>query len=238
MKYMDRKKLWCIPAELFYAYVAVSRYKPFRYGSLFSGAGYGGYVLFYAVTLFLFGIVLFSGFGDTEKYMNGYGILEITRSRRRITVIRKIIWGQMTSMFFAEVRVTLFFLVIAQIFGEQEEAFLIGGWLTNIVLFGVVGFSLLLWQSFFEILWDSRIALLGTFSIICIHLCAGDIVYLNKGNELWNLLFYSNLALSARTEILSIEKIWMFLVILGVCVVQIFLLNLVYKKKDIFSVLK
>jgi hypothetical protein len=106
----------------------------------------------------------------------------------------------------------------------------------GIVLFFLVAFSLVLWQSLFEILFDSRIAILLTMSIICFHICIGDMYMLVDKNKYVNMFFYSNLGLGLRNEELHIDNIIMLIFLISICIGQIILIEKVFKKKDIFSI--
>ncbi|MDO5409469.1 MAG: DUF2705 family protein [Lachnospiraceae bacterium] len=229
------KKRWCLVGTLFYIYYVIRNYIPFSYENVFAGVDYNGQTLFYASTLYLFGIIIFYGFGNTEKYIEGYGILELIRSVKRGLVIRKIIIDQIKNIFQIITFIIVIFLLFAFLAGKKGELVPAEKLISDIGLFYIVAFSIVLWQSIFEIVFDSRIGILLTMSIIGIHIYAGDFIAAHDGNTYLNLVFYSNLALTARTDRLSISKSWMFVVVVSICVIQMILMNLVFRKKDIFS---
>lgn len=236
MNYIDRKKICCLAGALFYAYYVIKNYIPFSYRNVFAGVDYNGRVLFYAAAMYLFGIVILYSFGNTENYIKGYGILELTRSTKRRRTIRKIIISQIKNMLQIVVSVMAIFILFAFLIGKKETQLNVVEFIFEIGMFYIVSLSLTLWQSIFEIIFDSRIAILVVMSIIGIHIYAGDFIALHNGSKYLNLVFYCNLALAIRTESLGISKILMMAVMVIICIIQTILLNLVFMRKDIFSV--
>ena len=70
----------------------------FKYENIFAGVKFVGDPIFYAGILFLFGLVLFYMFMDTEKYVNGYGILHVTRNRKRYMIVGKIVFNHIKGL--------------------------------------------------------------------------------------------------------------------------------------------
>lgn len=236
MNYIDRKKICCIAGALFYVFYIIKNYMPFRYNNVFAGVDYNGHILFYAAAMYLFGIVILYSFGNTENYINGYGILELTRNTKRRSSIRKIIISQIKNMFQIVVSVMAMFIICALIIGKRETQLNIVEFIFEIGMFYIVSLSLTLWQSIFEVIFDSRIAILVVMGIIGIHIYAGDFIASYNGSKYLNLVFYCNLALATRTESLAISKELMIAVMVIICIIQAILLNLVFMRKDIFSV--
>lgn len=234
MMYIDRKKICCIGATIFYVCFVISSYIPFLCTSIFAGVDYNGYVLFYATALFLFGITVFWGFGETEKYIGSYGIIEIIRYRKRSCVARKIIFNQFKNtvlMLGTHLSVLGIAIVLTGMDNVSDDYML-----TSIMLFGIVSFSVMMWQAIFELIWDSRIGIILTLTLFVAHIYAGDMMNMYGGNKYWNLLFYSNFGIAIRSQQIDISEYIMFIWVAFICVLQMFLLCMALKKKDIFSV--
>lgn len=234
MSHIDKRKICCIAATAFYVYFVCSSYIPFLCTSIFAGVDYNGYVLFYATTLYLFGITVFWGFGETEKYVGNYGIIEIVRCKKRSYVATKIIINQVKNvgiMLGGHLSV-LGLLVIVTGKENIEDNYM----LTSVLLFGIVSLSVLLWQAVFELIWDSRVAIIITLTIVITHIYGGDMLDRYDGNKYLNFLCYSNFGLAVRSQQIDISKYVMFISVAILCVVQMFLLYIALKKKDIFSV--
>ena len=95
----------------------------------------------------------------------------------------------------------------------------------DVCIFIIVSYSLMLWQALFEIIWDSRIAIIVNLAIPVFHLYIGDIIFTYNGNQYLNLLFYTNLSLSLRRELLDITTPIIFFVLFEICFVQIILIH-------------
>lgn len=234
MNYIDKKKICCVAATAFYVYFVFSSYMPFLCTSVFAGVDYNGYVLFYATTLYLFGITVFWGFGETEKYIGSYGIIEIIRCKKRSYVARKIIINQVKNegIMLGSHLCILGLLIIVTGKENIEDDYMFA----SIMLFGIVSLSVMLWQAIFELVWDSRIAIIITLTLFIVHIYVGDMMNTYGGNKYWNLLFYSNFGMAIRSQQIDISEYIMFLWVALICVLQIFLLCIALKKKDIFSV--
>ena len=91
MKLLCEKKFWCVIGIFFYVSYVFRINEEYCYENVFAGVKFNGDVIFYAGILLLFGLVLFYLFMDTEKYINGYGVLYVTRHRKRSRVAVNII---------------------------------------------------------------------------------------------------------------------------------------------------
>lgn len=235
MNYLKKKKLLCLMSILFYSYYVMKNYLPFEYCNVFFGVSYNGYILFYAATLYLFGIVILYSFGDTQAYINGYGILHLLRSTKRSEIIKRIIKSQIVNLLQIIISISIFFILFALFCGKKFSTFHFSTFILYAFVFFLVSFSLVLWQSLFEIVFDSRIAILIVMSIIGVHLYVGDFLALHKGNPYLYLFVYSNLALVGRSQNLTLSKGVIIITVGIICIIQIVLLNEVFKKKDILS---
>lgn len=231
---IDGKKIICILGTLFYVYYILVRNPSFDYDGWMAGVHYNGNPIAYAITFYLFALFIFSGFGKTERYINGYGVLEVIRNRKRKKVIDYVLFRQ--AICYIEVLGIMCFLYFCGAgLLNKKAVFEIKEFICSILLFSIVNFSLLLWQSFFEIMFDSRIAILFVMSFICLHLALGDIFARYGVNPYWNLLCYSNLALVVRRKSLGLYNGVILLTVGLLCVGQIFAVNYAYGRKDIFG---
>ena len=235
MNYIDRKKICCLIGTLFYVYYIIKNYIPFSYKNVFAGVDYNGHILFYAAAMYLLGIVILYSFGNTENYIKGYGILELIRSTNRKESVRKIIISQIKNTFQIVCAIMVIFIFVSLLTGKRETNININELIFEMAMFYIVSLSLTLWQSFFEIIFDSRMAILVVMGIIGVHIYAGDFISLHNGSKYLNLIFYCNLALATRTESLIISKGLMMVVMGIICIIQAKLINLVFMRKDIFS---
>lgn len=235
MNYLDKKKILCLIGTLFYVYYVLKNYLPFDYYNVFFGVRYNGYILFYAATLYLFGIVILYGFGNTQSYVNGYGILHLLRSKKRSDIIKRVVQNQMINLAQIIISMSILFIAAALFHGEKTSSFSIKEFAIYAFLFYLVSLSLVLWQALFEIMFDSRIAILIVMSIIGLHLYIGDFLYLHKGNSYLYLLVYSNLALVARSQSLTLSKGMISIIVGIICIIQVVLMNIAFKKKDILN---
>lgn len=233
---MTGRKICCFAAMMFYVFYVLTCYKPFEYRNLFAGVEYNGYILFYAATLFLFGIVVFYGFGDVEKYVTGYGILELTRTKKRSSVIKKTVISEVIKSVEISIVIMTIYTIGLIIIEKNPLKSDIPVIMTDMGIFALVSFSIMLWQALFEIIWDSRSAIIISLGIVMIHLFAGDMIFINEGNKYLNLLFNANSAIVFRREMLGID-IWIVIfALITSCIVQIILICFVFYKKDIYTV--
>ena len=236
MRYISNKILISLACSLFFVYYVLSNFKPFLYINIIAGVNFNGYVLYYAASLFLLGIVVLNSFGNTEKYIKGYGILELIRNKKRDSIIKKVVVTEMLNVFVITCFIIIPYIIAAYCFFNKREEINTSDYMMKVLLFYLVSLSLVLWQALFEIIFDSRGAIFITLSLICIHISAGDVVMLYKKSHKLFYLFYTNFAFAKRNEEIHIRDIHMLLAVLIICIIQIILMKMAFLKKDIFSV--
>lgn len=201
----------------------------------FFGATYYGDVKFYANSVFLFSIFLLYGFGETRRYISGYGILQMMRSLERKIVARNILINQFAKVVILTSVLYVSFLIECFMMGCKISNVNIGELFVKIILFIFVMYSIMLWQSLFEVIWDERIAIGAVLCFVIIQIVAGNMVYINRMNENLNLLLYVNLYATLRTDCMRISVGAMMRVLACICVLQSWLLHKAISKKDIFQ---
>lgn len=239
---MDKKKIICIAAGFIYAVYIISlfngREEPMNITSILSGVNFSGYGMYYVYALFLIGIIVLYGISDTEGYIMGYGILHITRRRKRSMVVRNIIIKRIINTIIVMGIIMFTYIIALKIKGVSFDGRIKKEDIPAVCIFMLITLSLMLWQSLFEIIWDGRIALLLTVGLAFVHLWVGDMIKLYKMNENWFMVFYTNMGLTLRAEEIKLSVAYRIISLIVICALQMLLLNAVFKRKDIFSVKK
>ena len=239
---MDKKKIVCIAAGFIYAVYIMNLFKglevPMNITSILSGVSFSGYEMYYVYALFLFAIIVFYGVSDTEGYITGYGILHVTRRRKRSIVVRNIVIKCIINTIIVMGIIVLTYIITLKIKEVSYDSRIKKEDIVTICIFMIIMLSLMLWQSLFEIIWDGRIAVLLTIGLTFVHLWMGDMIKLYEINENWFMVFYTNMGLTLRAEEIELSAVHCILSLLAMCTLQIVLVNIAFKKKDIFSIKK
>lgn len=233
MKLLCEKKFWCIIGIFFYISYVFRINEEYRYENVFAGVKFNGDVIFYAGILLLFGLVLFYLFMDTEKYINGYGILYVTRNRKRSRVAINIILNQIKGISQMIFFVLLIYFLCAGIFGMKAVKTDMAQFIYYVVVFYMVCLNLSLWEALFEIIFDARIAIVIEMVILMLHIFAGEMIYIYGRSRYFYLLCYTNIAMTDRIKIINLPKTVVITVLALYAVAKIFLIVAVYSKKDI-----
>ena len=104
-----------------------------------------------------------------------------------------------------------------------------------IMVFYMVCLNLALWEAIFEIIFDARIAIMIEMVILVFHIFLGDLIYTCGKSKYLYLLCYSNLAMTGRSNKIALSKIVVLGVLTIYILVKIFLLFMIYNKKDIIQ---
>lgn len=239
---MDKKKIICVAAGFIYAVYVTNLFKglevPMSITSILSGVSFSGYEMYYVYALFLFAIIVFYGVSDTEGYITGYGILHVTRRRKRSIVIRNIVIKRIINTIIVMGIIVFTYIITLKINEISYDNRIKKEDIVAVCIFMLITLSLMLWQSLFEIIWDGRIAVLLTIGLAFMHLWMGDMIKLYKINENWFMLFYTNMGLTLRAEEIELPVLYRFLSLAAMCTLQIVLVSIAFKKKDIFSIKK
>lgn len=235
MRILCEKKFWCVIGIFFYVSYVFRINEKYCYENVFAGVKFNGDVIFYAGILLLFGLVLFYLFMDTEKYINGYGVLYVTRNRKRSRVAINIILNQIKGIsqmiFFVLAIYFLWTLLLKQEAVKQD----ITQFIYYIVVFYLVCLNLSLWESMFEIIFDARIAIVIEMMLLVIHIFAGEMIYAYEKSRYLYLLCYTNIAMTIRNEIINLPKTVVITVLVAYALTKAFLIVAVYSKKDIIQ---
>ena len=231
---IEGKKLICIMMMIFDINFVITKYVPYSLYDVFAGVEYNGYILFYASTIMYFAVFFFWEFGNTEKYVKGYGVLELCRHMKRTKIVNKII-----------LRITrnVLLLLLLGIFIFETQSYIINGkclreydikLIKYILIVVMVIVSLEIWQSIFEIIAGSKIAILMILGIVTAHLGLGDVMK-NRGIKDINQIFsYSNLAVYKRYCFNTLNYKYLLVFMLVVILLQTIMLNVLFKRKNIY----
>lgn len=235
MRILCEKKFWCVIGIFFYVSYVFRINEKYCYENVFAGVKFNGDVIFYAGILLLFGLVLFYLFMDTEKYINGYGVLYVTRNRKRSRVAINIILNQIKGIsqmiFFVLAIYFLWTLLLKQEAVKQD----ITQFIYYIVVFYLVCLNLSLWEAMFEIIFDARIAIVIEMMLLVIHIFAGEMIHAYEKSRYLYLLCYTNIAMTIRNEIINLPKTVVITVLVAYALTKAFLIVAVYSKKDIIQ---
>lgn len=209
---------------------------PINITSVMFGVDFSGYILFYAQTLFLFAIPVLYVLSDTEKYVTGYGILQMTRKQKRSIIVRNIILKRIMDTIMVTILIIGTFIITLKIKKVSYDSSIGKQELIKIGIFALIILNIVLWQSLFEIIWDGRIAVILVLGIVIIHLWMGDMIYDNEINSKWYMLFNVNYGVMLREEQISIELKYKLYGLIGTVFIQWGLIYTAFKRKDIFSV--
>ena len=235
MNILSNKKFWCIMGMFLYVSYVFRINVVFKYENIFAGVKFVGDPIFYAGILFLFGLVLFYMFMDTEKYVNGYGILHVTRNIKRCMIVGKIFFNHIKGLVQIIFSLFVIYFLEAKVLHMKETESDIRQFIYYIMVFYMVCLNLALWEAIFEIIFDARIAIMIEMVILVFHIFLGDLIYTCGKSKYLYLLCYSNLAMTGRSNKIALSKIVVLGVLTIYILVKIFLLFMIYNKKDIIQ---
>ncbi|MFG6325612.1 MAG: DUF2705 family protein [Lachnospiraceae bacterium] len=196
----------------------------------FFGLGYGDNIFFIMKTVFVSGIIIFSGYGQSSRYVKGYGVCQLTRTKKRGYVagnvmLRQLIRAVKMSAVILTVHIIVSLLVKKVKFSAMD-IFYTG-------MFVLVMYSILLWQSILELKMDER---RSTIIVLCVFVF---MLYLD-GERAFNgisskcmLALYVNMGFKGRMQEAVLEKPLAAAVVIAVIAVQCVILSAIMKKKDI-----
>lgn len=235
MQKINKTIYMVLTACVMYVLMVITNYDITCLQDVFQGVEFDGRPVYYAITLMLFAIPLFYGFGETDKYVTGYGILEITRTGKKDIVIRNIIVKQLLRTVEVAAAEIIIYMAAVHIALDGKGSMCNGSSLMAVMLLVLVSFSLMMWQSIFEIIWDGRIAAVAVLAVVLVHMYVGDTINYYGYNKYLHIIGYGGFAITARSEKIGINPYIMIGIMIVICVVQIIILRSVFKKKDIFS---
>lgn len=196
----------------------------------FRGIDYSGNAIFYTEALFMFCLIMFSGFNETNKYMSGYGVNIFTRTKRRGTItitilekllIRAVIWSAWILMTHAAASLLL---------QEIKVSFMD---LKYVGLFMLVIYSMFVWQAIIEIWFDARISFLVSVVSFLIVIYFDNLRQYYNMSEKWMMLLYVNMGFKGRMEYPGLSIVQSIFALVLIISVQILILLKGIKRKDI-----
>lgn len=212
-------------------YLAISNYEEIvSFSNVFLGIGYRIDFLRYAITLCIVGVLLFSGFGESRRFVLGYGICHLIRTKKRHEISLKVMKLQLIRV------VKLSFIMIcthtAVVLCFKQLAFSFED-LGYILLFMLMAYSLLLWQSILELKLDERKSIIIVLCMfIAMIFLEGERMFYGM-NERWVLLLYINMGLKGRMNQMTFGFPLAIGFILMIILLQGILMIRCMKKKDI-----
>lgn len=191
---------------------------------------YSGNIIYYTEVIFIMGLILFSSFGETEKYMSGYGINVFVRTSKRNTITSAITKKCLLTAVLWSCVILAAHTASAAIFShisfEPPD-------IKYIILAVMVIYSLLLWQSAAELWFDAGTSLLIVISglLLMIYLDTARKFY--DMGEHWLLLLYVNMGFKGKMELSGVSFVPAFITIALFIAAQTLILYVGVKKKDI-----
>ena len=196
----------------------------------FFGLGYADNIFFIMKTVFMTGIIVFSGYGQSSRYVKGYGVFKLTRTKKREYIAGNMMFLQ----FIRAVKMSAIILTVHVIVSlvakkvkfSAMDIFYVG-------MFVLVMYSILLWQSILELKMDERRSAI-------VVLCAFVFMLYLDGERAFNsisnkcmLALYVNMGFKGRMQEAALEKPLAVAVVIAIIAVQCIILSAIMKKKDI-----
>lgn len=196
----------------------------------FFGLGYADNIFFIMKTVFVAGIIVFSGYGQSSRYVKGYGVCQLTRTKKREYVagnvmLRQLVRAVKMSMVILIVH-TVVSLITKEIKFSVMDIFYTG-------MFVLVMYSILLWQSILELKIDER---RSSIVVMCVFVF---MLYLDGERAFYGisdkcmLALYVNMGFKGRMQEVLLEKPLAAIVVIFIIAVQCVMLSAIMKKKDI-----
>lgn len=236
MNIVCEKKFWCVVGIFFYISYVFRINEEYRYENVFSGVRFNGNVIFYAGILLLFGLILFYVFTDTERYVNAYGVLYVIRNRKRSRVALSIILNQIKGIAQMIFFVLLIYFLYAGILKMKVVRTDIIQFVHYVIIFYLVCLNLSMLEALFEIVFDSKIAIVMEMMLLTLHIFAGEMIYAYQKSRYFYLLCYTNIAMVVRSRVINLPYVTIISALIVYILIKSFLIVIVYCKKDIIQV--
>lgn len=198
---------------------------------LYFGPTYYDPALSTANTLLFYSILIFYSFSVTEDYIKSYGIYIVTRTKKRNSLLSILLRKLTIRVLEFTLCGQFFFGLINLIINNSILNF--DNYLESTILFILVCINLSLLQLLMEILFDSKLSLMITLSYFLISIYASKIIYINKYNSFFNIVFYPNFSLVSRRPYIELLFFTKFTFLILFTVIHIFLIYKAFKKKDL-----
>lgn len=196
----------------------------------FFGLGYADNIFFIMEAIFVVGIIVFSGYGQSSSYVKGYGVCELIRTKKRGYVaenvmLRQVIRAVKMSGVILAVHITVS-LFAKKIKFSAMDIFYMG-------MFVLVIYSILLWQSILELKIDERRSTIVVLCAFVFMLYLDGERAFNDISDKFILALYVNMGFKGRMQEISLEKPLAAAVVILIIAVQCVILSAIMKKKDI-----
>lgn len=196
----------------------------------FFGLGYADNIFFIMKTVFVAGIIVFSGYGQSSRYVKGYGVCKLIRTKKREYVAGNVMLKQLIRAVKMSAVILAVHVIVSLITKEIKFS------VTDIFytgMFVLVMYSILLWQSILEIKTDER---RSTIIVMCVFVF---MLYLDGERAFYGisdkcmLALYVNMGLKGRMQEVSLEKPLAAIAVMFIIAVQCVIFSAIMKKKDI-----
>ena len=196
----------------------------------FYGLNYANNIIFTMKTVFVTGIIVFSGYGQSSGYVKGYGVCQLIRTKKRVYVAKNVMFLQFMRAVEMSAVILIVHIIVSMITKEMKFSVMD---IFYTVMFVLVMYSILLWQSILELKIDER---RSTIAVMCAFIV---MLYLDGERAFYHisdkglLALYVNMGFKGRMQEASLEKPLAAAVVMLIIAVQCVTLSLIMKKKDI-----
>ena len=231
MRIKDDQMIYIAVLAIVELYIALSQ--PWDIAGVsecFFGIGYADNILLTMKTVFVAGIIVFSGYGQSSRYVKGYGVCQLTRTKKRVYVAGNVMLRQLTRAVKMSAVILIVHIIVSLLTKEMKfvftDVFYIG-------MFILVVYSILLWQSILELKMDER---RSTIVVLCAFIV---MLYLDGERAFYNisdkymLALYVNMGFKGRMQEAALNKPLAAAVVMFIIAVQCAVLSRIMKKKDI-----
>lgn len=231
MRIKDDQIIYMAVLAIVELYVALSQ--PWNVAGVsdgFFGLSYGNSIIFTMKTVFLAGIIVFSGYGQSSSYVKGYGVCQLTRTKKRGYVAGNVMLRQLIRAVKMSA-VILIVHIIVSLLTKKMKFSVVDIFYTG--MFVLVMYSILLWQSILELKIDER------RSIIVVLCAFVFMLYLEEERAFYGisdkymLALYVNMGFKGRMQEVSLEKPLAAAIVMLIIAIQCVILSVIMKKKDI-----
>lgn len=231
MTIKDDQKMYIAVLAIVEFYVALSQ--PWDVAGVsdgFFGLSYVDNIIFTMKTIFVVGIIVFSGYGQSSRYVKGYGVCQLTRTKKREYVAGNVMFRQLIRAVKMSVVILIVHIIVSLLTKEMKfsvmDIFYTG-------MFVLVMYSILLWQSILELKIDER---RSTIVVLCAFVF---MLYLDGERAFYGisdkcmLALYVNMGFKGRMQEVTLERPLAVAVVILIIAIQCVTLSVIMKKKDI-----
>lgn len=229
---MSIKKTCTLLMSVFYCILINSLYHISDLSVLYRGINPENNIMLLLAHFLSFATITFYVFGETEKYINGYGKYVLVRRKKRTSILNKIYAKSLLAVITFEIMKILIYIIISGMDKTNLSSFaimLILSILTNLLL---ISFQILI-----EILFNSKISLTVAMAYFIISCTVGGVI-IKENLYAPLLILIPNYSMSYRTEyfISELKLNYLSMIVILIIVIIGFVLTgkMILKRKDIF----